>query len=160
MSTSSRCPLAIVAAALLIAGCETNSTTLIPNPDSDLNKSMAKFTADAAARKYPTTQPSPGAATSPTQLQQAPFRGEVDYQLRVINIANLSDTTWNNVEVWANGKYVCFVPSFPARMQRGIAFRILFSPNGDRPPLKGLWLQKVELLKDGVLYSVPIFAAD
>ncbi len=160
MTTTKRCSLAIVATALLITGCETNSSRLVPNPDRDLNKSMAKFSADAAARKYPTTEPSPVATTSPTQLERAPFRGEVDYQLRVINIVNLSDTAWNDVEVWANGKYVCFVPTFPARMQRGIAFRILFSPDGDRPPLKGLWLKKVELLKDGVIYPVPIFAAD
>lgn len=159
MSIITRCSLAIVAA-LLIAGCETNSSTLVPNPDHDLNKSMAKFSADAATRKYPATQSSSLAAISPTQVQQAPFRGEVDYQLRVINIVNLSDTAWNNVEVWANGKYVCFVPTFPARMQRGVAFRILFSPDGDRPPLRGLWLNKVELIKDGAIYSVPIFAAD
>lgn len=160
MFTTRRFILAIVAAALLIAGCETNSSRLIPNPDRDLNKTMAKFSADAAGRKYPTTEPSPVATTAPAQMERAPFRGEVDYQLRVINIVNLSDTPWNDVEVWANGKYVCFVPTFPAKMQRGIAFRILFSSDGSRPPLKGLWLQKVELVKDGVIYSVPIFAAD
>lgn len=154
-------PAAILAAMLLIAGCQTNSTKLIPNPDRDLRKSPEAFKADAAKRVYPASQPSPFAPTPPSSaLQWAPFRGEVDYQLDVINIVNLSDKDWNNVEVWANGKYVCFVPSFPAKMQRGIAFRILFSPEGQQPPLRGLWLDKVELVKDGKIYQVVIHPAD
>lgn len=160
MLTTRRFSLLTVAAAMLIAGCETNYTRFIPNPDRDLNKSVAEFRADAAKRKYPTTEPSSVATTAPAQVGQAPFRGEIDYQLRVINIVNLSDTQWDNVEVWANGMYVCFVPTFPARMQRGIAFRILYTPDGIRPPLTGLWMQKVELIKDGVVYPIPIFAAD
>ncbi len=160
MLTTKRYALIIVAAAMLIAGCETNYSQFIPTPDRDLTKSSKEFRADAAKRKYPTTEPSSVATTAPAQAEKAPFRAEVDYQLRVINIVNLSDTQWNNVEVWANGTYVCFVPTFPARMQRGITFRILYTPDGVRPPLKGLWLQKVDLVKDGVVYPVPLFAAD
>jgi hypothetical protein len=155
-----RCRNVAILAALLIAGCQTNYTSLVPNPDRDLNKSPTDFKADAAKRIYPATQPSLVATTAPAQVEPAPFRGEVDYQLDVINIVNLSDTQWNNVEVWADAKYVCFVPTFPAKMQRGIAFRILYSRDGERAPIKGLWLKKVELVKDGKIYRVPIFAAD
>lgn len=149
-NTNRRTALTLLAA-LFIAGCTVNTIKPVPNPDRDLRKTPEQFQADAAKRIYPTTAPTP---------QPAPFRGEVDYQLDVINIVNLSDTDWNNLEVWANGQYVCFIPTFPARMQHGVAFRILYSPEGQQPPLSGLWLQKIELVKDGKIYSVPIFAAD
>lgn len=142
--------LAAAVAALLLAGCQVNSTNAVPNPDRNLRKKPEQFKADASKRAYP------GAATT----QPSPFRGEVDYQLDVINIVNLSETDWTDVEVWANGQYVCFVPTFPAKMQRGIAFRILFSPEGQRPPLSGLWLEKVEIVKGGTVYPVVIRAAD
>ena len=43
-----------------------------------------------------------------------PNRGPADYQLDLVQIANLSGEDWENVEVWVNKKYVVFIPTYPA----------------------------------------------
>lgn len=137
--------------ALFLYGCASGTTGINPNPEKSLQKTQGEFGRYAKEHSYP---------ADATKAGKAPMRAEVEYGLDVINIVNLSDTDWNNVEVWVNGRYVCPIAVLPVKQQKGINFRFFFDKDGIVAPQKGNWINKLELFKDGSLYELAVHAAD
>lgn len=140
---------------LCVLGC-AGRTELLPNPDMSLRKTPAEFAADAAKR-----HPYPGDAQ---RGGNARARVEVGYVLDRLDLVNLSDSVWTDVEVWVNGQYVVFLPRIEPRVLKQIPFRALYNDRGQHFPISnGEWLnrkpvmvEKVELHRDGKLYDVTI----
>src|SRR5262245_42887010 len=85
----------------LLAGC-AGRASILPNPDPELRKNSAQLAADAAKRfPYKADAPRGG---------QASGRAQVGYWADRLEVANLSDGDWTDVEVWVNQKYVCHAP--------------------------------------------------
>ena len=145
------CVLSGLLLGMSAGGCASGSSDLNPSSDRNLRKPRKTFMADAAARAFP--DPAPKAV-------KAPMRGEVDYFLHVINIVNLTDTPWENVDVWINQKYVCHVVRLAPRRQEGVNFEVFYDKDGKRAPMRGVWVEKVQLVTDGKVYDLPLFAAD
>src|SRR5256885_14240904 len=81
---------------LLLIGC-AGRTQLIPNSDPALRRTSAQFAADAAKR-FPYKADAP-------QGGNAKGRCQVGYTLNVLEITNLSEEDWNDVEIWVNRAY-------------------------------------------------------
>ena len=143
----------MVLAAVLLAGCVEGRSAFGPNQDYQLRKSVKAFAADAQTRHYPTTAPSAG---------RAPMRAEVDYQLKLINLVNLSDEQWNDAELWVNGQYVCFLPRIQPKIQKTINFQILFDDHHKSFPtsLATESVKKLQVFANGSLYDVQLHLAD
>lgn len=143
--------LALAAGAALV-GCD-GEPALIPNSDVSLRKSSAMFAADAAKRHYPADAPRGGEAAA---------RADYEPMIKQIDVVNLSDTDWEGVEVWLNGKYVVFLPKMEKEMNKIVNYQMFFdsdghhfdSDNGKNP------VQKLELVRDGKLYTVPLQLQD
>ena len=85
----------------LLGGCE-GRVSLFPNSDPELRKTPPEFAADAAKRfPYKASAPMAGEAAG---------RVSVDYRLDVLQLTNISDEDWSNVELWINKQYVVFLP--------------------------------------------------
>lgn len=134
-----------------VGGCASGSNSILPNPDKDLQKHRKEYAADAAKRSYPADAPKGGRAL---------MRSEVDYQLKVLNVVNLANADWDNVEIWVNGQYVCALSKLPAKRQVGINFNAFYTAQGQAAPPKGVWINKVEVLYNGSLYDVTLHPAD
>jgi len=143
----------ILLCAALLGGCIEGRTSLSPNQDRLLRKKPQQFAADARTRQYPTTAP---------HTAVAPMRAEVDYQLKLINLVNLGDQEWDDVELWVNGRYVCFVPRIEVKVEKTINFQILFDNEGKSFPtsLAIEPVKKVEIYAGGNVYEVPLYLAD
>jgi len=143
--------LALAASAALV-GCD-GQPALLPNSDTSLRKSSAMFAADAAKRHYPADAPRAGEAAA---------RADYEPMIKQIDVVNLSDTDWEGVELWLNSKYVVFVPKMEKGMNKVINYQMLFdddghhfdSDNGKNP------VQKLELVREGKVYSVPLQLQD
>jgi hypothetical protein len=137
----------------VVAGC-SGRTSLFPNSDKNLRKTPAEFAADAAKRTYPASAPRGGDA----QAQAAIDHGV----LNRIDVSNLSDETWNNVELWVNEKYVVVIPEWPGKRLEQINFQMLFDRDGKAFPIdnKNIRANKVEIFRNGKLYNVPSRLAD
>ena len=149
-----------VAAAVILAplvGC-AGRPSLIPNSDPALRKTSAQFASDAA-RRHPFN-------ASLTAGGTAQGRAQVGYGRDTIEIVNLGTEDWHNVEVWANRKYVVFVPKMRAGANRvtTLNFQMLFDEKGRYFPLDNRTPQKMvrqlEIVRDGAIYSVPFAQAD
>jgi hypothetical protein len=143
----------IAASALVSGGC-AGRPELIPNPDPSLRKTAAQLAADAAMRHpYKADAERAGDAVA---------RAQVGYSLNRIEMVNLSDTEWNDVEVWVNQNYVVFLRRMePGRLKR-IPFQALYDNRGNSFPLtnRKVLVERVELFRDGQMYSVPLQLAD
>jgi hypothetical protein len=134
-------------------GC-SGRPSLIGNADPALRKSSAQFAADAATRfPYPADAPKGGEAVA---------RAQVGYTLNVIEIINLSDEEWRDVEVRVNGTHVVFVPVMQPKKLKQLPFQMIFDHKGNYFPLsnKKVLVDKVEILRDGKLYTVTTKQAD
>jgi len=144
--------IGIVAVALL-AGC-AGRPSLFPNSDKDLRKTSVAFAADAAKRNYPATAP---------RGAEAQAQASVDHGIaNRIEVINLSDENWTNVELWVNEKYVVFIPNWPTRRMEQINFQMLYDRDGGSFPIdnKTIRVEKIEIFKDGKLQNVPTKLAD
>ena len=106
--------------------------------------------ADAAVRHpYKTDAPRGGEAVA---------RSEVGYSLNRLDLINLSQEEWQDVEVWVNQKYVVFLPKVEPSRLKIINFQMLYDGKGNYFPLdnKKVMVSKVEVLKDGKMYDVPV----
>src|SRR2546422_8577589 len=104
-----RLSLGCVVVVALLAGCAGRSQ-LIPNSEPALRKTSAQFAADAAKRfPYKSDSPKGGDAKG---------RCQVGYTLNVLEITNLSDEDWNDVELWVNRAYVVHLPVLKAHAGR------------------------------------------
>lgn len=150
-SIFSLCALALIAS--LGAGC-SGRPSMMPNKDKSLRKSSAQFSADAAKR-HPYNGDAPRAG-------QAVARAQVGYTLNQLEVVNLSDETWTDVEVWVNGKYVVGIPAMKPRELKVLNFQMLFNEKGDYFPVnnKIVRVNRVEVLRDGQMWDVPVALAD
>jgi len=138
---------------LLIAGC-SGRPSLVPNPDPALRKSSAEFAADAAKRFPYHTDAQKGTTTA---------RCQVNYNLpKVIDVANLSDDDWHNVEIWVNRQYVVFVPDIKSHDLKRLPFQMIFDDSGHYFPTDNdkTRVEVVEVYMGGKLYNVPVKLAD
>ncbi len=139
-----------------VVGC-SGRASLFPNPDPGLRKPMEKFSADAAKR-FPYKGDAPKG-----DIKESPARAEVAYDyLKQINVENLSDTEYTDIEIWINHKYVVYVPKMEPKVLKRLDFKMLFDDNGnyfsfskDMPHV-----DHVEMLKDGKIYDMPVQLAD
>src|SRR5437764_13592267 len=92
-----------------MVGC-AGRTELLPNSEPALRKKPAQFAADAAKRfPYKSDAPRGGDAKG---------RCQVGYSLDKLEIANQSDSDWNDVEIWDNQSYVVHLPVLKAHADR------------------------------------------
>jgi hypothetical protein len=145
--------LLLLIAVAVLAGC-SGRPSIFPNSDKSLRKTSAQFAADAAKRHpYKKDAPRGGEAVA---------RAQVGYTLNQLDVVNLSQEPWNDVEVWVNQKYVVFLPSMPPNQLKSIPFQMLFDDQGSYFPLdnKKVLVTKVEAYRDGKMYDVPVKLGD
>ena len=143
--------IAISAAAGI--GC-SGRPALIPNPDKNLRKASAQFAADAAVRHpYKSEIPRGGEAIARTQ---------VGYALDRIDLVNLSQDPWTDVELWVNQKYVVHLAKVEPNTLKIINFQMLYDGQGNYFPTdnKKVLVSKVEVMKDGKMFDVPVRLGD
>lgn len=146
--------LSLCASLLLgVVGC-AGRPSLIPNPSKELRKTAAQFAADAAKR-HPYKDQAPRGG-------QAIARAQVGYVFDQVDVVNLSDTDWHDVEVWVNKKYVCYVPTMKRDDLKVIKFTMLYDADGLNFPTDNrvYRIDTVELLMDGKMYDVTTKLAD
>jgi hypothetical protein len=138
---------------LLAGGC-AGRTSAIPNSDKELRKTSVAFAADAAKRTYPATAPRGGDAGAQAAIDHGFFNR--------IDVTNLSDTDWADVEFWVNQKYVVFIPHWRVREMKHVDFPMLYDNNGGSFPTDNstIRVEKVEMVRDGKLYTVASKLAD
>jgi hypothetical protein len=142
-----------VAAALFAGGC-AGRVSMIPNPDPNLRKSSTQFAADAVSR-HPFKADAPKAG-------EAVARAEVGYTLNRIDLVNLSNEDWNDVEVWVNQQYVVHLPKMEHGRLKILPFQMLYDDKGNYFPLdnRKVLVNQVSLYRDGKLYDVPVKLGD
>jgi hypothetical protein len=144
---------AIVVCLGLFVGC-SGRTALIPVSDPDLKKTSSEFAADAAKRTYPANVPNGGKAEA---------LADVDYGVfNRMQISNLSDEVWSDMELWVNEKYVVALNNWPGKTLKKVNFAMLYDRDGKMFPTnnKDVRVQKIELLRGGKMYTVPSKLAD
>ena len=80
-----------------------------------------------------------------------------------LEIANQSDTDWNDVELWVNQSYVVHLPLLKAHAEKvtSIPFQAIFNDKGRSFPTDGkTHIDKVEVYYGGTMYDVPKQLAD
>ena len=147
--------IALLAGLGLAAGC-AGRPSLVPNSDPNLRRTSAQFAADAARRHpYKADAPRGGAAMG---------RAEYNLMMGTLQVLNYSDEDWDNVEIWVNRKYVCWMPKIEKGKQRvkTINFQMLYDDagnyfwtNGGKTPV-----EQVELYKNGKMYSIDTYLQD
>ena len=140
-----------------VCGC-AGRPSLIPNSDPSLRKTSAQFASDAAKRHpFNASLPAGGNAQG---------RAQVGYGRDTVEIVNLSTEDWQNVELWANRKYVVFIPRIRAGAGRvtTINFQMMFDEKGRYFPLNNAtpdrMVRQLEIVRDGQVYTVPFRQAD
>ncbi len=143
---------------LVSAGC-AQRPSIIPNSDPALNKKTAEFSADAVNR-HPIKSDLPKAGA-------ADGVAAINYTAETVQLANLSGESWENLEVWINGKYVVFVPKVEPGKLRTLNFSMFFDGRGNAIP-KATKEQKelsprvasVQVLRNDAWYDMPLKLAD
>jgi hypothetical protein len=146
--------ITLVALLVALAGCAGGRPSLIPNPDKNLRKASAQFAADAAVRHpYKTAAPRGGEAIA---------RSQVGYSLDRLDVVNLSDQAWQDVEIWVNQKYVVHLPKVEPNTLKIINFQMLYDAKGNYFPTNNnkTLISKVEVFKDGKMYDLPVRLGD
>lgn len=149
------------AAALLVTvsmgtfavGCSSRPT-LFGSSDPALQRSHTEFAADAAKRfPYPSDAPNAGRAVG---------RAQVGYSLNRLEVVNLSDQPWTDIEIWVNRSYVVHLPKMEPHELKRLRFQIIFNESGQHFPLNNhqVLVDRVEIYQNGKLYDVPVQMAD
>jgi hypothetical protein len=143
----------ILSSALLSGGCWDTQISLMPNPDPALRKSSAEYAADAVKRHpFKADLPSGG---------QAVANAQVDYGLNRLEIVNLSNDTWNNVEIWVNRDYVVFLPRMESKVLKRIPFSVLYDGHGKYFQQNNKnFVDSVILIRGDKQFTVPVQLAD
>jgi hypothetical protein len=147
--------LALLALAILTLGC-AGRPELIPNSDPSLRHTSAEFAADSAKRfPYHADAARGGRAMA---------RAQVGYSLNKIELVNLDEKDWDNVEVWVNQNYVVFVPKMQRSQLKSLPFQMIYNDKGRSFPLDNDTPQsrvnKLEVFHDGQMFDVPLQLAD
>lgn len=150
---------ALTAAAVLtvggaaLVGC-SGRPTLLPSDDPTLQKTSTEFAVDAAKRfPYKADAPRGGDAHG---------RAEIGYELNRIELANLSDHDWTDVEVWINQGYVLHLTLLKKGEDRTLPLQMFFDDSGHYYPTSGgnRIIKKIELYAGGKMYDVAVQTAD
>ena len=131
-----------------LGGCgDTPRPTIFANPDPNLRKGVRELREDAAKRTY--------AAEAP-RAKEPRARAEIAYMDNRLEVVNFSGEDWTNVEVWVNGRWVCYVPKMEDRKLKEIHFPMLFDQDGKNFPISNrqIRVEKVEVFRNGTLYEV------
>jgi len=142
-----------VAALFVVGGC-AGRPALLPNPDPALDKPSTVFAADAVKRfPYKSDAPRGGEAVA---------RAQVGYTLNRLDVVNLSDEDWSDVEVWVNQSHVVYVPLMKAHELKRLNFQMIYNDKGQYFPVDNSkeLVRSVELYRDGKMYTVPVQLAD
>ena len=142
--------------ALAAGGCTKTPPALLPNADKSLRKSAGAFQRDAAKRfPYQADAPKGG---------QAVARAQVGYSADQLEVVNLSDQAWDNVEVWVNQKWVVYVPQMKPHDLKVLNFHMMYDDKNHPFPMfndsQAKRVEKVEVLHDGKMFDVPVALAD
>jgi hypothetical protein len=133
----------------LAMGCSSDGApSPFPNPDPLLRKSSAELAADAAKRTYESDSQRGGVA---------PARAQYELMSRRLDIVNLSDNDWADVEVWINKDYVIDVPKMAKNDDKKLDFEMFYDRDGHhfRTENGANPIKNVEIYEDGKMYSVP-----
>jgi hypothetical protein len=143
----------LIAVTGLFAGC-AGRPSIMPNSDKALRKTSAQFAADAARRH-------PYKADAPRGGEVA-GRAQVGYVSDKLEVVNLSDHDWTDVEIWVNQNYVVYIPSIPQGKLKVFPFQMMFDANGSSFPTNNskTRINKVELYMDGKMFDVTTKLAD
>ena len=140
----------------LLAGCADRPT--LTNSAKALHKLSTEFAADAALRHpFKAAAPSGGAAKA---------KADVDYMFQHVQLVNLSDEDWTNVEVWINRGFVVHVPKIEKGSGGGkvktLNFNMFYDGKGRAYQSNDLKtrITQIDLYRDGKVYSVPLSLAD
>lgn len=147
----------VLAAALVAGGggfgC-AGRAELLPNSDKNLRRTAAEFAADAAKRfPYKADAPRGGDLAG---------RSQVGYSLNVLEVINLSENDWTDVEVWVNKTHVVSLPLMERNKLKRIPFQAIYDSNGANFPTnnKTVRVQTVEVFMGGKMYDVRTQLAD
>jgi hypothetical protein len=145
----------VVGCVAMFAGC-AGRAEIFPNSEHALRKTSAEFAADAAKRfPYKADAPRGGEAAG---------RAQVGYSVNKLEIENLGDDDWDDVEVWVNKSYVVWLPKLKARPGKvtAIPFQAIFNQDGHSFPTdnKVTRINSVEVYHDGKMYDVRTQLAD
>jgi len=137
---------------LAVMGCE-GTVSMLPVADSQLRKTPAMFAADAAKRQY---------EAGAQKIPDKEFRAQYALIVREVDLANISNQDWENVEVWINKTYVVSVPHFEKKSDKTLYFTMFYDRNGHhfdtnhgQNPIKTL-----EVFRSGAMYAVVDHVAD
>ena len=149
--------LSLLSLLLVGSGC-SGRPSLLPNSDPKLRKTSAQFAADAAKR-HPFNSSLPDGG-------EAKGRAQVGYGMDTVQVVNLSDEHWDNIELWINRKFVVFVPRIEARSQRAktLNFQMFYDDRGHFFPVDNSnpnrMVQRLEMVRGGRVYTIPVKLAD
>jgi hypothetical protein len=148
------CLFALLIVAGNLVGC-AGRVAILPNSDKTLRQSPAQFASEAAKRPYRIDLPSGGDAEA---------RAQVAYEVDQIQIVNLAEEDWTDVEIWVNRKYVVHVPRIEAGKKRvkTLTFLMLYDDQGNPFPSNNRkqMIKELEMVKDGTKYTIPLVLAD
>ena len=148
-------PVALLVVVATLGGGCAGRVSLLPNSDRSLRQTPAQFASQAAKRTYQTDLPDGGDAQA---------RAQVAYDGNYIQILNLSDEDWTDVEVWVNKKYVVHLPRIDAGTKRvkSITFMMLYDDQGNPFPSdnRKQMIDTLEVVRDGEKQLVPVALAD
>jgi hypothetical protein len=127
-------------------GCEARPG-FYPNQDPTLREPIKTLRADGSQRLYPSEAP---------RVKGIAARAQIGYMSKTIDVANLGDEDWKDVEVWVNETYVCFLPIVQHGVLKSIPFNALFDREGNYIPRNSstFIVQSVEVYIGGKLYEV------
>jgi hypothetical protein len=148
--------LAVVTTVFALAGGGCNGrVAILPNSDKALNRTPAQFAAESAKRTYPTEMTDGGTADA---------RAQVAYEVDQINVLNLSQEDWTDLEIWVNRKYFLHLPRLEAGKKRvkTITFLMLYDDQGNPFPTNNMKqkIESLEMVRDGKKYTIPLVLAD
>jgi hypothetical protein len=138
---------------LVIVGC-SGRPEIFPNSDNMLRKTSTQFAADAAKR-FPYK-------LDAARAGEADARAQVGYALDVLEIANLSDQDWTDVELWVNQEYCVYLPKMESHKLKHLTFQMIFDEEGQSFPTNNntTRIEKLEMFRDGKMYDVKLQLAD
>ncbi len=140
--------LMIAALGLALVGCSSDGqTSMLPNPDGNLRRTSAEFAADAAKRQYEAEAPCNKATDA---------RAEYEIMTHRIDLVNLADADWSNVEVWINHEYVVYLPVMQKMVDEKLDYEMFFDRDGHHFETKGgaTPLQSIQIYRDGKMWDV------
>lgn len=130
----------------------------VPESGPGTRKTSAEFAADAAKRHpFKANLPSGGFANG---------RAQIDYGLDVVEIANLSDEDWDDVEIWVNRNWCVYVPKIEkgGTTMKSLNFQMIFDDKGDSFPTNNMpkenQIHMLEMIRVGKIYTIKTQPAD